>query len=70
MDNFSVFDDRNDALLLFYNINSPISGPQVVIPSSRQRLGQRKASTDFFFCIHTQSCLLPLDLFYAAITSE
>uniref|UniRef100_A0A1I7WG93 G_PROTEIN_RECEP_F1_2 domain-containing protein n=1 Tax=Heterorhabditis bacteriophora TaxID=37862 RepID=A0A1I7WG93_HETBA len=24
MDNFTVFDDRNDALLLFYNINSPI----------------------------------------------
>uniref|UniRef100_A0A1I7WJ65 Serpentine receptor class gamma n=1 Tax=Heterorhabditis bacteriophora TaxID=37862 RepID=A0A1I7WJ65_HETBA len=24
MDNFALFDDRNDALLLFYNINSPI----------------------------------------------
>uniref|UniRef100_A0A1I7W8H0 G_PROTEIN_RECEP_F1_2 domain-containing protein n=1 Tax=Heterorhabditis bacteriophora TaxID=37862 RepID=A0A1I7W8H0_HETBA len=24
MDNFTVFDDHNNALLLFYNINSPI----------------------------------------------
>uniref|UniRef100_A0A1I7W9D2 Ovule protein n=1 Tax=Heterorhabditis bacteriophora TaxID=37862 RepID=A0A1I7W9D2_HETBA len=24
MDNFTLFDDHNDVLLLFYNINSPI----------------------------------------------
>uniref|UniRef100_A0A1I7WAN4 Uncharacterized protein n=1 Tax=Heterorhabditis bacteriophora TaxID=37862 RepID=A0A1I7WAN4_HETBA len=27
MDNFTVFDDRNDALFLFYNINSSICIP-------------------------------------------
>uniref|UniRef100_A0A1I7XB68 G_PROTEIN_RECEP_F1_2 domain-containing protein n=1 Tax=Heterorhabditis bacteriophora TaxID=37862 RepID=A0A1I7XB68_HETBA len=64
MDNFTLFDSHNDALLLFYNINSPICillnllAIYLIVFKSSREMGEYR-----WYLLHYQIWLSVIDIF-------
>uniref|UniRef100_A0A1I7WZE0 Serpentine receptor class gamma n=1 Tax=Heterorhabditis bacteriophora TaxID=37862 RepID=A0A1I7WZE0_HETBA len=64
MDNFTLFDDHNDALLLFYNINSPVCiflnllAIYLIVFKSSKKMGEYR-----WYLLHYQIWVSAFDIF-------